>query len=112
MDTQEYIPKDLRADEFSEILNEAITEYVLNQRLILRDAETISFGPNATATFTPVPDPEARILLHSSKAAYLQLQNKKIRENTLNEKIAMKLLGVKRDMNAWTAGPQVSRDLV
>ncbi|MCF7973363.1 MAG: hypothetical protein K9N55_06080 [Phycisphaerae bacterium] len=112
VDTQDYLPKDLRADEFSEILNDAITEYILNQRLILRDADTISFGPNATAIFTPVPDPEAKILLHGTKAAYLQFQSKKIRENALNEKIAMKLLGVKRDMNARTDGSLVSRDMV
>jgi len=111
-DTQDYLPKDLRADEFSEVLNHSITEYVLNQRLILRDTETISFGPNTTAMFTPVPDAEARTLLNHKKADYVQFQNKKIKENTLNEKIAMRLLDIKREVNAWSDEPFASRDMV
>ena len=110
--TQKYLPKDLRADEFSEILNHAITEYILNQRLILRDTDTISFGPNATAMFTPVPDSEARKLLKQNKTDYVQFQNRKIRENTLNERIARRLLGMKREMNACPDGPPASRDMV
>ena len=110
--TQKYLPKDLKADEFSEILNHAITEYILNQRLILRDTETISFGPNATVMFTPVPDPEARKLLKQNKTDYVEFQNKKIRENTLNERIAKKLLGIKREMNACPERPLASRDMV
>lgn len=110
--TQHYLPKDLRADEFSEILNDAITEYILNQRLILRDTDTISFGPNASAMFKPVPDPEARKLLKHDKRDYVQFQNSKIRENALNERIAKKLLGMKREMNACSDGPLASRDTV
>jgi hypothetical protein len=110
--TQQYLPKDLRADEFSEILNHAITEYILNQRLILRDTDSISFGPNATATFTPVPDPEAGRLLKQNKGDYVEFQNRKIRENRLNERIAKKLLGMKRDMNACPDGSVTSRDMV
>ncbi len=109
--TQKYLPKDLRADEFSETLNHAITEYILNHRLILRDTDTISFGPNATAMFTPVPDPEARKLLKQNKTDYIQFQNRKIRENTLNERIAKRLLGMKREMNACPNGPLASRDM-
>ena len=110
--THKYLPKDLRADEFSEILNHAITEYLLNHRLILRDTDTISFGPNATAMFTPVPDPEARKLLSHNKTDYVQFQNQKIKENALNEKIAKKLLGIKREMKACPDGPLASRDMV
>lgn len=110
--THNFIPKDLRADEFSETLNIAITEYILNQRLILRDTETISFGPNTTAMFTPVPDPDAKILLDHSKSGYVQFQNKKIKENALNEKIALKLLGIKRNMSTSTNGTLASRDMV
>ena len=110
--TKKYLPKDLRADEFSEILNHAVTEYVLNQRLILRDTDTISFGPNATATFTPVPDPEAQRLLKQNKTDYVKFQNRKIRENSLNERIAKKLLGIKRDMNTCPDGSLASRNMV
>ena len=110
--TQKYLPKDLRADEFSEILNHAITEYILNQRLILRDTDTISFGPNATVRFTPVPDPEARTLLNQNKTDYVQFQNRKIKENSLNEIIAKKLLGIKRKINTCPDGPMASRDMV
>ena len=110
--TQKYLPKDLRADEFSEILNHAITEYILNQRLILRDTDTITFGPNATAMFKPVPDPEAGRLLKQNRTDYVQFQNRKIKENSLNEKIAKKLLGIKRDMHAYSDGSLTSRDMV
>ena len=109
---RKYRPKDLRADEFSETLNHAITEYILNQRLILRDTDTISFGPNSTAMFTPVPDPEAGRLLKLNKIDYVQFQNRKIKENTINEKIAKKLLGIKRDMHARPNGTLTSRDMV
>lgn len=107
-----FLPKDLKADEFSEILNHAITEYIQNQRLILRDTETMSFGPNATVMFKPVPDPEARKLLKKNKTDYVQFQNKKIQENTLNERIAKKLLCMKREMNSCPNGPLTSRDMV
>ncbi len=110
--TQKYLPKDLRADEFSEILNHAITEYILNQRLILRDTDSISFGPKATAVFTPVPDPEAAKLLKTNKPDYIHFQNSKIRENSMNERIAKRLLGIKRDMNACPDGPLTARDMV
>jgi len=111
-DTHHYLPKDLRADEFSEILNHAITEYIMNQRLILRDTDTISFGPNATAMFKPVPDPEARQLLRHDKHDYVRFQNSKIKENALNERIARRLLGMKQEMNACPDGSLTSRDTV
>ncbi len=112
VDTHAYLPKDLKADEFSEALNDAITEYILNERLILRDTSTISFGPNSTAMFTPVPDPEAHILLNHDKADYVQFQNKKIKENALNEKIAIRLLGMKQEMNTCADEQITSRDMV
>ncbi len=111
-DTHAYLPKDLRADEFSEALNDAITEYILNERLILRDTDTISFGPSSTAMFTPVPDPEAHILLNHDKTDYVQFQHKKIKENAINEKIAVRLLGMKQKMTGPTSGQLASRDMV
>jgi len=40
----DFVPKDLAVDEFSELLNNAIDEHILNQRLLLRDTENIKFG--------------------------------------------------------------------
>jgi len=111
-DTHAYLPKDLRADEFSEALNNAITEYISNERLILRDTSTIAFGPNSTVMLTPVPDPEAHILLNHDKTDYVQFQHKKIKENALNEKIAVKLLSMTQEMHHHTDEQFTSRDMV
>lgn len=97
--THNFIPKDLRADDFSSILNDAITEYIINERLVLRDTDTISFGPQNTAMFKPVPDQEAQNLLKQNKLEYTRLQNKKIQENIIHERVALKLINIKKNMN-------------
>ncbi len=38
-----FVPKDLVADEFSDLLNSAIDGHIANRRLILRDTENIQF---------------------------------------------------------------------
>ena len=91
-----FAPCDLSVDAFSDILNEAITHYILNNRLVLRDTDHIHFGPNNTVKLDAVPDPEANELLKRDKAAYVQYQLGKLSENALNEKVTLKLLHFKQ----------------
>ena len=92
----DHIPCDLAVKDFSNILNEAITEYLLNQRLILRDTDAIHFGPCATVDLTPVRDDKAKQLLMQSKADYIGYQCQRLTENSMNEKMACKLMQLRQ----------------
>ncbi|KKK72975.1 hypothetical protein LCGC14_2898480, partial [marine sediment metagenome] len=52
----DFVPRDLSVDEFSDLLNNAITEHTLNRRLILCDTDSIKFGPEGSFDVEPVTD--------------------------------------------------------
>ena len=87
-----FIPKDLVADEFSELLNCAIDGHVANQRLLLRDTDNIKFGKNGTFAVKPVVDRYAKELLNENIGEYVRWQIDKLLENMLNQRIAAALL--------------------
>jgi len=93
-----FTPQDLAIDEFSELLNRAIHEYIRRQRLVLCDTENIKFGISGSFQVKPVVDRFAKELLEKSRDEYLELQINKLLENSLNQRIAVELLRQKQGM--------------
>ena len=96
MDVSGFSPQDLAIDEFSETMNIAIAEYLVHQRILLIDTDTIHFGPNMTLELESVSDGQARALLQHDRQAYVEYQTKSLLENALNEKVALRLLKTKQ----------------
>jgi len=92
MDTPGFSPQDLAVDEFSEVIDSAISEYLVHERIILFDTDTIRFGPDMALELKSVSDPQARVLLHNDRQGYVEYQTKSLVENALNEKVALELL--------------------
>ena len=93
-----FVPEDLAVDEFSELLGEAIDEHIRNQRLVLRDTESIKFGVSGSFKVKPIVDEYAKELLEESRDEYLELQISKLMENSLNQRVAAELLRQKQGM--------------
>ncbi len=89
-------PKDLAIEEFCILLNEAITEHVRHQRLVLHSSPNIQFNPNGIMTVKPVIDHHAKRLLCESSDKYLEYEINRLLENTLNQKVAAELLRQKQ----------------
>jgi flagellar basal body rod protein FlgB len=87
-----FVPKDMAVEEFSALLNDAIDEYIQNQRLVLCDAENIKFGLNGSFRAKPIMDDYAKELLEEDPDGYLELQINKLTENSLNQRVAAELL--------------------
>lgn len=95
MDASGFSPQDLAIDEFSEVIDNAISEYLLHERIILFDTDAIRFGPDMALELKSVPDPQARVLLEHDRQGYVEYQTKSLLENAFNEKVALRLLETK-----------------
>lgn len=100
IDSLGFVPKDLVADEFSDLLNSAIDEHIANRRLILRDTENIQFGISGSFKVKPVVDKYATKLLEENRDEYVELQKNKLLENALNQRVAAELLRRKQGMTS------------
>jgi hypothetical protein len=76
----------------------AISEYLVHQRILLVDTDTIRFGPNMTLELESRPDLQAHALLQHDRQAYVQYQTQRLLENGLNEKVALRLLETKQPL--------------
>lgn len=94
--TTGYIPKDLDVEGFSELIDEAINEHALNNRLLLRDSNTIKFGANGDFQVSAIIDHNSLALLKEDRNKYIEAQIDKMLENSLNKKIANELLKQKQ----------------
>lgn len=92
-----FIPKELGVDEFSNLLHDAIDEYVCTQRLVLFDTENIKFGMCGSFEVKPVADETSKKLLDENREEYIELQINKLWENSLNQKFAAELLKQKQE---------------
>jgi flagellar basal body rod protein FlgB len=91
-----FVPKELEVNEFSDVLNNAIDEHVLNKRLVLRDTENIKFGASGSLKLNPVIDEHGIKLLEEDRDEYIERQINKLWENSLNQKLAAELLRQKQ----------------
>ena len=94
--TAGYIPKDLDVDGFSELIDDAVNEHVLNNRLLLRDSESIKFGVNGEFEASAITDHHCLALLEKDRNEYIEAQIDKMLENSLNKRIASELLKQKQ----------------
>ncbi|MBW8041594.1 MAG: hypothetical protein FVQ85_16585 [Planctomycetes bacterium] len=95
-----FIPKDLVADEFSDLLDSAIDEHIANRRLILHDTENIQFGISGSFKVKPLVDKYAQKLLEENRDEYIELQKNKLLENALNQRVAAELLRQRQNMTS------------
>ena len=98
IDKPEFSPKDLVADEFSCLLNNAIDEHIASKRLLLRDTQNIKFGVSGSFTAKPVIDKDAKELLEENRDEYIEMQKNKLLENKFNQRVAAELLKQKQGM--------------
>ena len=87
-----FVPKDVDVPGFADVMAQAISEYIRNERLLLCDSENIKFGANGDFDILPIVDEHAKDLFENDIKAYLTLQIKRLSENTLNQKVAGELL--------------------
>lgn len=102
--TPGFLPLDLQVDEFADVMAGALEEHITNSRLVLCDSESIVFGEDGLVEAEPVVDERAKDLFQKDIEMYLQHQMQKLRENLLNQKIAMELLRQLRAAKAAMAG--------
>ncbi len=95
-----FVPKDLVAEEFSDLLNRAIDEHIANRRLMLRDTENVKFGVDGVFKVKPIIDKYAKDLLDENRDEYIELQKNKLLENTLNQRVAAELLKRKQGLTS------------
>ena len=91
-----FAPKDLPVDEFSGSLSYAVDEHIRNDRLVFCDTENVKFGTLGAVEATPRVDEDAKVLFETDRDKYLQLQMKKLFENSLNHRAAAELLKQKQ----------------
>jgi flagellar basal body rod protein FlgB len=96
-----FVPKDLVADEFSDLLNSAIDEHIANRRLVMRDTENVKFGIGGSFKVKPTVDKYAKDLLDENRDEYIELQKNKLLENALNQRVAAELLKQKQGMASF-----------
>ena len=90
MHISDYVPQELPIDEFSELLDDAIDEYIHSRHLLLCDSSNIKFGGGLYVRL--VSDRAALSLLEEDRDKYLESQIDKLMENSLNQRLAAELL--------------------
>ena len=92
-----YVPQKLAVKEFSGLLNSALDEHIQNQRLLLRDTENIKFGSSGNFEVKPTVDKHSKLLLEKNRDKYIELQTKRLKENSMNQRVAAELLKQKQN---------------
>lgn len=92
VNTNDYIPKDLDVDGFACIINRALTEHVRTGRLALVDTDSVHFEDSGNFIANTLNDEISKKLFDSDIEQYLELQKKKLSENSLNSRLAAQLL--------------------
>ena len=92
VNTPGYEPRDLDVTEFADLMTQAISEHIHNQRLLLCDGKHIHFGQEGSFETTSIADEPAAELLATNSKEYLRYQTAKLSENLLNSHVAGNLL--------------------
>lgn len=100
MHSNDFSPKDLAIDEFSDLLNIAIEEHLRHRRLVLCDTENIKFGIDGDLEAKAVIDESAFELLAEDRDEYVEDQINKLMENAINQRVAAELLKGRDDIAA------------
>ncbi|MDD5011306.1 MAG: hypothetical protein PHQ00_04210 [Phycisphaerae bacterium] len=89
---EDFVPRYIDAEDFAKVISAALGEHQRNQRLALCDSRTVSFLPDGDFRLEPQIDTKAAELLGSDFGAYIQLQQNRLKENSINNKAACALL--------------------
>lgn len=100
INTRNYLPADLDAAAFAEIMANALSEHLISDRLLLIDSENIKFGEDGNFKTIQIKDKQASQLLQEDTKKYLKHQMKKISENQMNRKVATHLIERKKKLKA------------
>ena len=92
VETHDFVPKDLDAEGFADVMAQAVTEHMRSNRLLLCDSETLRFVEGGGFEALPVVDEQGQVLLERDKETYMQLQTDKLSETIVNNRIATELL--------------------
>ena len=92
VEIDDFVPKDLDAEGFADVMAQAVTEHMRSNRLLLCDSETLKFGAGGALEALPVVDKRGQALLERDKETYLQLQMDKLSETIVNNRLATELL--------------------
>ncbi len=87
-----FCPVDLPAAEFSKVLENAVDEHVLRNRLLYCDTDNIKFGLRGTFRVKPVIDESAAKLMDRDIDEYINYQVNLNLENAMNQHSASELL--------------------
>lgn len=98
----DYCPADLDAAQFADLMDQALEEHLLNNRLLLQDTPTIKFSANGRFMVKAITDHKAARLRRKDLEKYMALQHSKLRENQLNRKVARQLLCQKQKVHSNT----------
>jgi len=96
MHTPDFEPRDLAVEEFSELLTIAISEHDAHKRLVFCDGRHIKFGPRGSFAAATIIDRKSKDLLEKDLNEYLNVQINKLLENSINQRIALRLLKKKQ----------------
>jgi flagellar basal body rod protein FlgB len=96
MGIDDYSPVDLDAVAFADIMSNALSEHLINNRLLMIDSDHIKFGTNGQFEAAEVADFRAKELFQSNPKKYLNYQFRKISENKSNRKVAEILIQQKK----------------
>ncbi len=105
-----FVPKDLDAEAFSQIVDAALTEYITHNRLVLRDTEGIQFLQEGAFHVTPAEDDDA-VRLRPNTERYLQYQAQKLAQNATNARVAERLIEMGASDRPWGAAKRIPRDV-
>lgn len=92
----DFEPRDLPVAEFASLMEQAVCEHRRSGRILLQDTKGLKFGSNGVFSARPEVDRCAGTLFRSDMARYLELQKRKLMENTANYRVAGKLLRQKQ----------------
>ncbi len=105
-----FVPKDLDAEAFSQIVDAALTEYITHNRLVLRDTENIQFLQEGAFHVRPAEDDDA-VRLRPNTERYLQYQAQKLAQNATNARVAERLIEMGASDQPWGATNRIPRDV-
>ncbi len=96
IDMPGFVPVCLDVEQFADIMNGALAEHLLNDRLVLADTESITFQQGGSFEAKTIIDQDAKELFENDIAAYMQTQREKLKENSLHNRIANEILRQKQ----------------
>ncbi|MHC5059917.1 MAG: hypothetical protein ACYTFK_02375 [Planctomycetota bacterium] len=95
VETPGFVPMDLDDADFADLMSQAVSEHIRNKRLLLRDSNTVKFGPSGSFKTVPIVDDYAKQVFEKDTKEYLKLQIDKLSENLINNRTASELLNLR-----------------